>query len=136
MSSQVKLERNAAGRLVPVEVNGRDSVPFMGVGQYRPSGTKAAPRIVTCADYPDDGDKRVGSLSEALRQVGLADGMTVSTHHHLRNGDAVGNMVFDAAAELGCQELMWFPSASFPVHANQIRHLDARVIDGDIPLGI
>jgi citrate lyase subunit alpha/citrate CoA-transferase len=52
----------------------------------------------------------------------------VSTHHHLRNGDAVANRVFDVAAEIGLRDLMWFPSASFPVHANQIGHLDSGVI--------
>jgi citrate lyase subunit alpha/citrate CoA-transferase len=124
----VKMEKNAAGRLVPSSVNGRESGPFAGVGGHRPSGRKAAPLIASCVDYPADGDKRVGSLREALEQVGLADGMVVSTHHHLRNGDAVGNLVFDTAAEIGLKDLMWFPSASFPVHANQIAHLDAGVI--------
>jgi len=133
-------ERNAAGRLVPTTVNGRDQTPYQGVGRYRPEGRKAAPRIASCADYPADGDKRAGSIREALEAVGLDDGMVVSTHHHLRNGDAVANMVFDAAAELGARDLMWFPSASFPVHANQIRHLDAGVlhhIEGSMngPLG-
>jgi citrate lyase subunit alpha/citrate CoA-transferase len=128
MSTQVKLERNVAGRLVPVEVNGRQAAPFKGVGKHRPSGVKAAPQIASCADYPDDGDKRVGTLREALSKVGLSDGMVVSSHHHLRNGDAVGNMVFDAAAKLGVKDLLWFPSASFPVHANQLKHLDAGVI--------
>ena len=123
-----KLERNAAGRLVPVEVNGRQSVPFKGVGGHRPEGTKAAPRVASCIDHPADGDKRVSSLKEALVKVGLADGMVVSTHHHLRNGDAIGNRIFDAAAEIGAKDLMWFPSASFPVHANQIDHLDSGVI--------
>jgi len=28
----IKLEKNAAGRLVPTEVNGREAVPFAGVG--------------------------------------------------------------------------------------------------------
>jgi citrate lyase subunit alpha/citrate CoA-transferase len=124
----LKLEKNAAGRMVPREVNGRASVPFQGVGEYRPDGTKAAPRIVSCTDFPADGDKRIPSLRQALEKVGLADGMVVSTHHHLRNGDAVGNLLFDTAAELGVRDLMWFPSASFPVHANQIAHLDAGVI--------
>jgi citrate lyase subunit alpha/citrate CoA-transferase len=123
-----KLEKNAAERLVPTVVNGRESEPFAGVGRHPPSGRKAAPRIVSCADYPSDGDKRVGSLGEALQRVGLEDGMVVSTHHHLRNGDAVANLLFDAAAEIGCSDLMWFPSASFPVHANQIQHLDGGVI--------
>jgi citrate lyase subunit alpha/citrate CoA-transferase len=124
----MKLVENAAGRLVPTEVNGRDAVPFAGVGGHRPAGRRAAPRVATCLDYPDDGDKRVGSIAEALEAVGLADGMVVSSHHHLRNGDAVANLVFDAAAALGRRDLMWFPSASFPVHANQIRHLEAGVI--------
>jgi len=122
------LEKNVAGRLVPTEVNGRESTPYQGVGGVRPSGRKAAPQIATCADYPADGDKRASSLGEAFERLGLADGMVVSTHHHLRNGDAVANMVFDVAAEMGLKDLMWFPSASFPVHANQIRHLDAGVI--------
>jgi citrate lyase subunit alpha/citrate CoA-transferase len=124
----MKLEKNAAGRMVPVEVNGRASVPYLGVGRFRPEGRRAAPRIVSCAEYPADGDKRFGSLREALDAVGLEDGMVVSSHHHLRNGDAVANQVFDRAAEMGVKDLMWFPSASFPVHANQIRHLDAGVI--------
>jgi citrate lyase subunit alpha/citrate CoA-transferase len=124
----IPLERNEIGRLVPVEVNGRAATPYRGVGAHRPEGRKAAPLIATCADHPADGDKRVADLAEALEQVGLSDGMVVSSHHHLRNGDAVANLVFDAAARLGRRDLMWFPSASFPVHANQIRHLDDRVI--------
>ena len=50
------LKRNAAGRLVPTTVNGRESTPFEGVGGFRPDGRKAAPRINTCLDYPDDVD--------------------------------------------------------------------------------
>lgn len=121
-------ERNAVGRLVPQVVNGRESVPFAGVGGYRPEGRKAAPPIATCLDFPDDGDKRVGSIAEALKKVGLKDGMVISSHHHLRNGDLVANEVFDSAADMGVKDLMWFPSASFPVHANQLQHLDSGVI--------
>jgi citrate lyase subunit alpha/citrate CoA-transferase len=122
------MERNAAGRMVPVVVNGRGSVPYQGVDGYRPSGRKVGPAIASCLDYPEDGNKRAPSLAAALEQVGLADGMVVSTHHHLRNGDLVANLIFDVAASLGRRELMWFPTASFPVHANQIRHLDSGVI--------
>lgn len=121
-------EINAAGRPVPLEVNGRPQVPFAGVGKYRPSGSKAAPPIRTCADYPDSGDKRVADIKTALERCGIRDGMTISTHHHMRDGDYVANMVFDAAAELGVKDLRWFPSASFPVHAPNIRHLESGVI--------
>jgi citrate lyase subunit alpha/citrate CoA-transferase len=125
---KAKLKKNAAGRRVPSKVNSQTAVPFAGVNGHRPVGNKAAPRIVSCVDYPADGDKRAPDLRAALEMVGLADGMVVSTHHHLRNGDAVGNLVFDTAAEMGVRDLMWFPSASFPVHSNQIGHLESGVI--------
>ncbi len=126
--SKTTLTENVLGRRVPEIVNGTEQTPFPGVGVFRPEGRKAAPRISTCNDFPADGDKRRPTLRDALEHVGLKDGMVVSTHHHLRNGDAVANMAFDTAAEMGIRDLMWFPSASFPVHANQIQHLDAGVI--------
>ena len=84
-----RLEENEAGRLVPTVVNGRDSTPFQGVGAYQPSGRKAAPRIVSCAAYPKDGDKRAASLREALEQVGLSDGTFVEVVSGLLEGDQV-----------------------------------------------
>ncbi len=123
-----ELVRNAAGREVPVEINGKKAIPFQGVGAYRPSGRKAAPPIASCADYPSDGNKVVPSLEEALQRAGLRDGMTISTHHHFRNGDLVANRLFDAAAKLGVKDLVWFPSASFPCHAPIIRHLEDGVV--------
>jgi citrate lyase subunit alpha/citrate CoA-transferase len=123
-----KLKENAAGRPVPIEINGLPAVPYQGVGQHRPSGTKAAPPLASCSDYPADGDKVVTDLKTALQRAGLKDGMTISTHHHLRNGDRVANAVFAAAAELGAKDLRWFPSASFPCHAPIIEHLEAGVV--------
>jgi len=123
-----KLVTNAVGREVPVEINGAEAVPFAGVGNHRPTGRKAAAPIATCSDYPVDGDKVVQDLKTALQTAGLRDGMTVSSHHHLRNGDFVANAVFTAAAELGVKDLRWFPSASFPCHAPLIDLLDSGVI--------
>jgi citrate lyase subunit alpha/citrate CoA-transferase len=123
-----KVVENAVGRQVPVEINGTAAEPFRGVGKFRPEGRKTGAPIRTCADYPPDGDKRTASLREALQNAGLRDGMTISTHHHLRNGDYVANAVFAAAAELGVKDLRWFPSASFPCHAGMIDHMDNGVI--------
>ncbi len=119
---------NALGRIVPESVNGRPQVPFPGVGVHRPDGRRAAPPIRSCADYAADGDKRVPDLAAALEACGLADSMTVSTHHHLREGDTVASELFAAAAGLGVKDLMWFPSASFPCHAPLIAHLESGVI--------
>ncbi len=123
-----KLIENAAGRMVPAEINGRPATPFMGVGKYHPSGNKAVPPIRTCADYPVDGNKVVDSIATALKNAGLRDGMTISSHHHFRNGDKVANEVFRAAAQTGVKDLRWFPSASFPCHAEIINHLESGLI--------
>jgi citrate lyase subunit alpha/citrate CoA-transferase len=121
--------KNSAGRLVPQVVNNVPQVPYRGVGKYRPDGRKAAPPIRSCADYPPDGNKVVGSLREALERCGLEDGLTISSHHHFRNGDLLMNRVFDVCAEMGVRGLRWFPSAAFPCHAPVIDHIKNGVID-------
>ncbi len=123
-----ELVENAVGRRVPVVANGTEQVPFGGVDVHRPTGRKAAPPITSNADYPRDGDKRVASLREALERCGLQDGMTLSTHHHLRNGDQVGLQLLNAAADLGAKDLMWLPSASFPCHAPVTELMDRGVV--------
>ncbi|MDD3558884.1 MAG: citrate lyase subunit alpha, partial [Melioribacteraceae bacterium] len=120
----MKLLKNQAGRLVPEKVNNQKQVPFKGVGNYKPKGNKAKPPIRSCADYPVDGNKVVKNLKEALKKAGLKDGMTISTHHHLRNGDVVTNYLFDTIEEMGVKNIRWFPSASFPCHEHLIKYLD------------
>lgn len=119
---------NAAGRMVPKTINGIEHPAYQGVAKFKPTGHRAAPRVSTCGDYPADGNKLVGDLKTALKKCGLKNGMTISNHHHFRNGDLVMNKVFDAAAELGVKDLRWFPSASFPCQAPIIEHLKSGVI--------
>jgi len=131
---------NAAGRPVPTAINGKPAIPYMGVAAYRPVGNKAAPPIRSCADYPLDGNKVVGSLREALERCDLKDGAVVSTHHHFRNGDLVANRLWDTLADMGLKDLVWAPSASFACHAPLIKYLDNGVmhhIEGSMngPLG-
>jgi len=135
-----RLVRNAVGRLVPTLINGEPALPFLGVGNYSPRGRVAGPPISSCADFPTDGNKVVASLEEALKICGLRDGVTLSTHHHFRDGDLVAKQLFDAAAKLGVRGLRWFPSAAFPCHGALIEHLESGVlrhIEGSMngPLG-
>jgi citrate lyase subunit alpha/citrate CoA-transferase len=120
---------NAAGRKVITTLNGEPAIPFMGIGAYKPDGRKYAPPIRSCSDFPADGDKRVRDLRQALERCGLKDGMTISTHHHFRNGDLLANMIFDIAHEMGVRGLRWFPSASFPCHAHLIPYLEDGTIE-------
>jgi len=126
--SKTPMVKNAVGRMVPALINGEEAVPFKGVGKHTPTGTIAPVPKSTSNDFPRDGDKTVADIKTALKNAGIRDGMTISTHHHLRNGDHVANAVFQAAAELGVKNLRWFPSAAFPCHAPMIDLMESGVI--------
>ncbi|MDH3197322.1 MAG: citrate lyase subunit alpha [Candidatus Krumholzibacteria bacterium] len=119
---------NQVGRRVPTVVNGAAQTSFLGVGGYRPRAAKHAPPVRSCRDYPRNGDKRVKNLETALKKCGLRDGMVISNHHHLRNGDRVALAGLEAAAGLGAKNLMWFPSASFPCQEPVIDLMKRRVV--------
>src|ERR1700690_175411 len=123
------LAQNAAGRMVPITVNGKPQIPYLGGGKFQPRGSKAAPPVRSAKDYPDNGDKRVPDLETALRKCGLRDGMVISNHHHLRDGDRVALMMLEAAAKIGVKDLTWFPSASFPSQKSTIGLMESGVID-------
>jgi citrate lyase subunit alpha/citrate CoA-transferase len=89
---------------------------------------KRAPPVRSSLDYPASGDKRVPDLRTALELCGLSDGMVVSSHHHLRNGDRVALMALRTAAEMGVEGLMWFPSASFPCQEPVIDLMEQGVV--------
>lgn len=74
--------------------------------------------------------KVVGSLKEAVKLSGLKDGMRISFHHHLRNGDHVINMVMDEIARLGIKDLTVNASSVFDIHAPIINHIKNNVVTG------
>lgn len=49
--------------------------------------------------------KLVGSIEEVIKLCGLKDGMTVSFHHHLRDGDLVLPMVMQKIEEMGFHDI-------------------------------
>ena len=74
--------------------------------------------------------KLVNSIREAIALAGLKDGMTVSFHHHLRNGDFVLNMVMEEIAKLGIHELNVNASSVFDAHMPLIDHIENKVVTG------
>ena len=74
--------------------------------------------------------KLVNSIREAIRLTGLKDGMTVSFHHHLRNGDFVLNMVLEEIAAAGIRDLMVNASSLFDVHMPLVEHIGNHVVTG------
>ena len=74
--------------------------------------------------------KLVKDLKEAIRLTGLEDGMTISFHHHLRNGDMVAVMVMEAICELGIKDLTVNISSIFDTHEPFIGYIEDGVITG------
>ena len=74
--------------------------------------------------------KLVSSIREAIQLAGLRDGMTVSFHHHLRNGDYVLNMVMEQIAALGIRDINMNASSVFDTHMPVIEHIENKVITG------
>ena len=74
--------------------------------------------------------KLLSSIREAVQLAGLKDGMTVSFHHHLRNGDFVLNMVMDTIAQMGIRDLNVNASSVFDAHAPLLEHMKNGVVTG------
>ncbi|MBQ6839406.1 MAG: citrate lyase subunit alpha [Oscillospiraceae bacterium] len=74
--------------------------------------------------------KLVKSIREAIELAGLKDGMTVSFHHHLRNGDFVLNMVMEQVAALGIKDINVNASSLFDAHTPLQTHIENHVVTG------
>ena len=75
-------------------------------------------------------NKLVASIREAIVLSGLKDGMTVSFHHHLRNGDFVLNLVMEQIASLGIRDITVNASSLFDVHMPLKTHMENQVVTG------
>ena len=72
--------------------------------------------------------KLVKSLREAIELSGLKSGMSVSFHHHLRNGDYMLNEVMDIIASLGIRDLTLNASSLFDTHLPLEEHIQSGVV--------
>lgn len=73
-------------------------------------------------------NKVVETVREAIIKTGLKDGMTISFHHHFREGDYVLNMVMDEIARLGIKDLTLASSSLANVHSPLIEHIKNGVV--------
>jgi citrate lyase subunit alpha/citrate CoA-transferase len=73
-------------------------------------------------------NKVVHSLREAIELAGVKSGMSISFHHHLRNGDYVLNMVMDELAQMGVRDLTVNASSVFDCHKPLIDHIRNGVV--------
>jgi citrate lyase subunit alpha/citrate CoA-transferase len=72
--------------------------------------------------------KLLADIAAAFDACGVRDGATLSFHHHLRNGDAVLNLVMAEASRRGLRGLTVAASSLFPVHEPLVAHMRSGVV--------
>ena len=115
---------------VPNRIKRRIPTEVEGIGKLRPylEPGKRRSKYIT-GQTPSTG-KLVPSLRAAIEKVGLKDGMTISFHHHLRNGDLVLPQVMAEIAAMGIRDLTLCASSLSKNHACLIDYIRLGVITG------
>ena len=114
---KIETVKNSIGREVPVLVPGLgEFVPF--AGPYARLGGDYAwtPRLFPRKVAAPSTDKVAESLEEAVRRSGLASGMTISFHHHMRNGDSLVCQVLFLLEKMGIRNITLAPSSLGDCH--------------------
>ncbi|SHH33635.1 citrate lyase subunit alpha [Desulfosporosinus lacus] len=116
------------GREIPDYIEGYGHVrPFQGA--FSDVGVKTRTAVKLTSVIPND-QKVLSSLEDALDKLNITDGMTISFHHHLRNGDYVLNKVMERLAARGVKDLTVAASSIFPIHAPLVEHIESGVVTG------
>lgn len=96
---------NAVGRDIPEEIlklTGKEV--FHGNHYYDGHVYKKHGPYTQCV-INSGGSKLVSSLREVLEKCEIKDGMSVSFHHHFREGDYIVNMVMKEIHEMGIKDI-------------------------------
>lgn len=102
-------------------------LPFFGIGSGNAPLHRHAPPLKVGRRSVS---KVLPDLETLFRQIPIRDGMTLSFHHHLRNGDGVVNAVLATAAKLGLRDLTVVLSAVYPIHAPLIEAIQQGIVTG------
>ena len=102
--------KNAAGRIIETEATGGKYKPFNGAKKY-------------------NSNPKLTNLSDALIKCGLRDGLTISFHHQLRNGDNVINIVLKKIQDLKIKNIRLAQTAMFNVHEPVINFISEGTVN-------
>lgn len=117
---------NAVGRTIPDSFPGyKKIVPFAGPFATTPQGRRAGPVLKS---YSPGRNKVLSSIEEAIEASGLKDGMTISFHHALRNGDRVMNLVMSIISKMGIKNLTLAPTSFLDTNDDLIPYFESDVV--------
>ena len=118
------MNKNILGVEVPESISGLGNLkPFDGK-----RFSETANEMPNIKNPDQRMSKIVDNLETAIRLSGLKDGMTISFHHHFRNGDYIVNLVLDAVAKLGIKNLTIASSSLTDIHTPMIDHIKNGVV--------
>lgn len=117
--------KNSLGRLIPETFNGIRRTPFTSGRTLVPESTEFSRPVKMVRPGQS---KLIPNLREAVIASGLKDGMTIATHHHLRNGDFLLNEIVREIDALGIRNITIASSSVHPVHAEIIPYIRKGVI--------
>ena len=93
---------NSKERKCPVSVNQIEYHPYLTHHGIKPTVHREIGRVTR---WRKPGSSKVlDTIDDAIVKTGLSDGMTISFHHHLRNGDKVLNLVIERIRNKGIKE--------------------------------
>lgn len=97
-------------RIMETDTNSLGEIykPFKSAELESVTVQRVAPKVRTVLKNES---KRIDSIEEVIKRTGLADGMTISFHHHLREGDYVFNQVMTEIKRMGFKNLTLAPSS-------------------------
>ena len=121
--------KNAVGREIPDELLKEGWKVYQGAGHRDGELLKKRGPRTRIGEKPQE-SKLVGSLREAIQRCGLRDGMTISFHHHFRDGDYVANLVMKEVAELGIRDVTIAASSLGAAHDPIARYIEEGVVTG------
>ena len=112
---------NKAGRDIPMTLpclSGREV--YRGEFAIAPKTRRAGKPVVQMR--PGE-SKVLASVDEVIEKTGLKDGMSISFHHHFRNGDYVVKIVMERIHEKGIKDLTLLCSSLSPCHEFLIEYI-------------
>ena len=133
--------KNAVGREIPAEAlavelkNGRKYEPYQGKGYRDGKYIKKAGPTSKIYENPQE-SKILPSIRDAVIACGIKDGMTVSFHHHFRNGDYIVNMVMKEIVDLGIKDITIAASSLGDAHDPIAAYIEQGIVTGIQTSGI
>ena len=118
--------KNSLGVQLPNYIEGYGEVnPFKGANNKE--CTKGRGTTSPACVLPGE-QKLFNDITKLFDELNIKDGMTLSFHHHLRNGDFILNMVMEEIEKRGIKDLTIAASSIFPTHSPLVKYIEDGIV--------